>query len=151
MKDIGKTFFKVFVEKEESEKLEYEKNDLVISKEESRSRIRYLLLITGLIEFFVLCGLMFIPAYITKETILIIKEDQKCKFAKDWKKHATFVFKCISFSPISKNDWGEIIVSQTWSNHQVSIWKKRSNFDIYEYILPIQRYKQIFADVCRSL
>ena len=81
LKHFGKSFFKAFVEKEESEKLEYEKNDDVITVEESRSRIKCLLLISGLIEFFALCGLMFIPAYITEEKILLFKEHQKCKFA----------------------------------------------------------------------
>ena len=80
MKDIGKTFFKVLVGKKESEELEYEKNDLIITKEESNSRIICILTFIGLIEILLVGCLCVIPTFVNQDKVQFKDDVKECKF-----------------------------------------------------------------------
>ena len=63
---VGQSFFRVFVDKEIDEELEIDKDDLVITKEESNSRIIVLLSVLGCIEFLISSALLIILIHANK-------------------------------------------------------------------------------------
>ena len=63
---VGQSFFRVFVDKEIDEELEIDKDDLVITKEESNSRIIILLSVLGCIEFLISSALLIILIHANK-------------------------------------------------------------------------------------